>query len=325
MIRKLSALLMTTLSGPELTEEEREALRDLGFRHFIFFKRHFQEKDQVLALVKEIKALSRRFAQGQNFLAVDQEGGRVQRIGPPLAPEFPRPLEVARKGPSEVEKFSRELARSVSSWGLNLNLAPVLDLAGEEAPAFLHSRTLGEDPEKVAQLGEIFIRAHLATGVFPCAKHFPGLGGLTEDPHEKLPKIPEFSPEALLPFKRAVAAGVPFVMTTHLVVKVWDEKPVTFSEKAVVFLRQELSFEGPVITDDLAMEGLSAWQWPERLLYALAGGHNLLLFCRPLPEILSMLFEVVREIATSQVLRTRLSEGLERLSKVSLPFFQKKL
>ncbi|HIE33129.1 MAG TPA: glycoside hydrolase family 3 protein [Thermodesulfobacteriaceae bacterium] len=325
MIRKLAALLMSTLSGPELTDEEREAIRDLGFRHFIFFKRHFQEKEQISALMSEIKTLSERLAQGQNLLAVDQEGGRVQRIGPPLVPEFPEPFEVARRGPSEVEKFSREIGRSVSFLGLNLNLAPVLDLAGEGAPDFLRGRTFGEDPKEVARFGEVFIRAHLEEGVFPCAKHFPGLGGIEKDPHEELPEIQKVRPEDLWPFKNAVAVGVPFMMTTHLVVKSWDDKPLTFSERAVDILRRELSFCGPVVTDDLAMKGLSAWEWPERLIYALAAGHDLLLFCRPLPELLPVLFEVAKEISTSRVLREKLLEGISKLSKVSLPSQQKKL
>ena len=315
MIREFAALIMSTPSGPELTDEEREAVRDLGFRHFIFFKRHFQEKDQIQGLLGDLRFLSRRFAEGRNLLAVDQEGGRVQRIGPPFASEFPEPLSVALKGPSEVERFSREIARSIRSLGLNLNLAPVLDLAGEEAPDFLRGRTFGDNPKEVARLGAVFIRAHLEEGVFSCAKHFPGLGGLEKDPHKELPDILTVRSEALEPFKRAVASGVPFVMTTHLVVKAWDERPLTFSQKAVGILRRELSFEGPVITDDLAMQGLSVWEWPERLIYALAAGHDLLLFCRPLPELLPAILEVAREVSSSRVLRERVFESLGRLSK----------
>ncbi len=309
MIRRLAEFSVLSPSGPELSPEEREIIRDLRLRHFILFKRHFVEAEQVRRLIEELKIPFEEVSEGRGLLMVDQEGGRVQRIGPPLAPEFPGPLSVARRGPEAVENLSRELARSVKAWGLHVNLAPVLDLAGEEAPDFLRGRTLGEDPLEVARLGRIFIRAHLEERVFPCAKHFPGLGGVETDPHRGLPVVKELSEKALKPFREAISGGVPFVMTTHLVVRKLSERPVTFSEEVVRLLRRDLGFDGPVLTDDLAMEALKEYDLPERFLYALLSGHTLWLYCGSLTEAVEALLELAREAARSRVLQERMAEA----------------
>jgi len=225
----------------------------------------------------------------------------VQRIGPPLLPEYPSPSEAARKGPEEVSRLSREMARGLRDLGLNVNLAPVVDLAGEEAPDWLRKRTLGEDPERVGELAEIFIREHLREGVLPCAKHFPGLGGVLPDPHRELPRKEKPSEDQLRVFRRAVSAWVPLVMTTHLVVEAWGPEPVTFSEKAVEILRKDLGFEGLILTDDLSMGALSAWEPAERLLRALLSGHDLWLAAADVKELTGPLEELSREVEASRV------------------------
>ncbi len=311
MIRKLASLAVLTPGAPVPEVEERELIRDLAIRHFVLFRRHFQEEEASRELVRVLRTLPGE----PGYLMVDQEGGRVQRIGPPLAPEFPEPLTVARKGPEEIRTFSRELARTVKQWSLSVNLAPVLDLAGEEAPDFLRGRTLGENPEKVGELGRLFIRGHLEEEVLPCAKHFPGLGGVERDPHRELPRKKEVSAADLLPFREALKEGLPLIMTTHLLVQEWGDYPVTFSPQAVKVLREELGFSGLVLTDDLAMGALSSYELPERFLLALLSGHDLWLYCGNLPEACSALEELAREVSGSRVLRERLAETVERVQR----------
>ena len=311
MIRSLGTFPVVSPSAAELSAEEREIVRDLRLRHFIFFTRHFPDRETFRGLLEAL-----REAAEPGLLMVDQEGGRVQRIGPPLASDFPAPLSVARRGEEEVRRFSRELARTVRDLGLNTNLAPVLDLAGEEAPKFLRGRTLGEDPEEVARLGRVFIEAHLAEGVLPCAKHFPGLRGVQPDPHRELPRLEDLPAENLLPFREAVDAGVPLVMTTHLIIRSLSPQPATFSEEVVGLLRRDLSFEGLIITDDLAMGALNSYELPERFLYALLSGHDLWLYCGSLLEAAEALLELDREARRSRVLRDRIAEGRERWRRV---------
>ncbi|RUM87703.1 MAG: hypothetical protein DSZ24_05560 [Thermodesulfatator sp.] len=316
MIRRLARFLVPTLSGAEVSPEARELLRDLRLRHLIFFSWHFEDPQGFWILREELRGLG--LGPPQGLFMVDQEGGRVQRIRLPLFPEFPSPYEIAQKGPEEMSRVSREIARGLKNLGINVNLAPVVDLAGAEAPDWLRERTLGEDPQKVGGLAEIFIREHLREGVLPCAKHFPGLGGVLPDPHRELPYKRAPSEEELGVFKQVVEAGVPLIMTTHLVVETWSTEPATFTERAVKALREELGFEGLILTDDLAMGALAEWEPAERLLQVLLSGHDLWLVSGEVTRWVEPLEELSREVSTSRVLRERLA-ALERHQET---FFQ---
>ncbi|MFN3406955.1 MAG: glycoside hydrolase family 3 N-terminal domain-containing protein, partial [Caldimicrobium sp.] len=149
----------------ELSQEEISFYKELSFRNFIFFKEHFLEDfDEYREILKErIRACK--------VLAVDQEGGRVIRI----PGDFASPYEAAKNYDLYGEKFflewAKRLALSVKEKGLNLNLSPVVDLAGEEAEEFLRFRTFGEDPQKVTRLAEKFIEVHRTLGIGTCLKH----------------------------------------------------------------------------------------------------------------------------------------------------------
>jgi beta-N-acetylhexosaminidase len=166
--------------------------------------------------------------------------------------------------------------------GLNLNLAPVLDVA-RNSHCPLWDRSYGSDPEWVAAMGVAAIRGFLAGGVMPVAKHFPGLGDTVIDSHEELALAESENSNRetdLLPFHRAVAAGVPAIMIAHLLVPQWDSRPATLSLPILRKLRRDLGFGGVIITDDLEMGAISR-RLPvtQGAGQALAAGADLLLIC----------------------------------------------
>ena len=175
------------------------------------------------------------------------------------------------------------MASELALVGINMNLAPVLDVARKpDCP--LWQRSFSSDPEQVAALGEAAIRGFLQGGVLPVAKHFPGLGDTTLDSHQVLPTAQNPDPERtadLLPFRRAAAAAVPAIMTAHLRVPAWDDQPATLSPVALKdWLRHRLGFEGVIITDDLEMGAIAgAATVPDAACRALAAGADLLLIC----------------------------------------------
>ena len=164
-----------------------------------------------------------------------------------------------------------------------MNLAPVLDVARKpDCPQW--QRSFSSDPEQVAAFGEAAIRGFLQGGVLPVAKHFPGLGDTTVDSHQVLPTAQSPDPERttdLLPFRRALAAAVPAIMTAHLHVPAWDGQPATLSPMALKdWLRQRLGYEGVIITDDLEMGAIAgAATVPAAACQAIAAGADLLLIC----------------------------------------------
>jgi len=308
---------MVGLPGPELTQREEEAIDELGLRHFIFFSRNFTHPAKGKALLMKLKKKG-------GLLAVDQEGGPVVRLRPPLFTELLAPLALAQtERPEETVRTQAEICASqLQKLGFNLNLAPVLDLGDENSPPFLRGRTFGRHPETVARLGKLYIKTFLQKGLLCCAKHFPGLGEARVDPHEDLPRLEKLSSEALLPFEVGVKAGVPCVMTTHLLVQELDKEMATFSAKITGLLREKLSFNGVILTDDLFMGAIKRrMSLPEAALKAFIAGHDLLLLCQDLWESLETIKTLLPELR-SRSLQNRVEESLkrqERLLKYCLP------
>jgi beta-N-acetylhexosaminidase len=208
------------------------------------------------------------------------------------------------------------VGRELALVGINVNLAPVLDVPRSPACP-LWDRAYSSDPHRAARFGLAAIRGYLSGGVIPAAKHFPGLGDTMADSHEVLPLAlsSDAKREAdLLPFREAVAAGVPLVMTAHVEVPPWDSRPATLSPVALQkFLRQKLGFAGVIITDDLEMGGITTQLRPEQgAQEALAAGADLLLICNNWDAA----WDAARLLAADPDLGARGREAAGRLARL---------
>jgi len=306
-------LLMVGIPGPRVDAVARELVRDLKVGGVILFARNIESPEQVWELTRDLQREALAATGRPLLLAVDQEGGRVQRLKAPftIIPAA-RDLGITMT-PEEVEDLSRQVARELALVGLNVNLAPVLDVPRSPAcPQW--DRSYSSDPERAARFGLAAIRGYLAGGVIPVAKHFPGLGDTMADSHEVLPLAlsSDAKREAdLLPFRKAVAAGVPMVMTAHLKVSAWDERPATLSAVALQhWLRRRLGFQGVIITDDLEMGGITTnLPAPQGAQEALAAGADLLLICNNWEAA----WETARLLARDASLAPRGREAAARL------------
>jgi beta-N-acetylhexosaminidase len=276
--------LMVGIPGPRLDHAARGLVGDLKVGGVILFARNIEAPEQVWELTASLQQEALKAAGRPLLIAVDQEGGPVQRFKAPFTLIPPARELGARGQEAEVEALARQTAQELALVGVNVNLAPVLDVArGPDCP--LWERSYGPDPERVAALGTAAIRGYLAGGVLPVAKHFPGLGDTMVDSHLALTPARSQDPARsadLLPFRRAAALGVPAVMTAHLLVPAWDPaQPATVSPVALgAWLRGNLGFEGVVITDDLEMGAIAAsLSAPQAGLAALEAGADLLLIC----------------------------------------------
>jgi len=309
-------LLMLGLPGPEVDEVALELVRRLQVGGLILFARNLKSPEQVWQLIHDLQREARKAGRPPLLIALDQEGGPVQRLKAPFT-LIPAARELGRTAtPEEVEELARQVARELALVGVNLNLAPVLDVPRSPACP-LWFRAYSSDPEQAARFALAAIRGYLAGGVIPVAKHFPGLGDTLADSHEVLPAALSRDAERqadLLPFREAVAAGVPAVMTAHLLVPQWDDLPATLSAVALQsWLRQKLGFQGVVITDDLEM-GAIAGQLPvaQAARQALAAGADLLLICnnwQAAPE-------TVRLLTADPALPARARESAARLERL---------
>lgn len=312
-----SQLLMVGLPGPRLDPVGRELVRDLRVGGVILFARNIENPVQVWELTRDLQREALAVGKRPLLLAVDQEGGPVQRLKAPFT-IIPPARELGAAGtPEQVEQLARKVARELALVGLNVNLAPVLDVArGPNCPQW--DRSYGPDPERVALLGTAAIRGYLAGGVIPTAKHFPGLGDTVIDSHQGLALAESGQTQReidLLPFRRAAAAGVPMVMTAHLLVPQWDaHRPATLSRKILQEkLREEVGFDGVIITDDLEMGAISSsLDVAPAAREALSAGADLLLICNNFQGA----WEAARLLAQDESLIPHAREAAARLDRL---------
>ena len=310
-------LLMVGIPGPRMEAVARELVRDLKVGGIILFARNIESPAQVWALTRDLQREALAATGRPLLLAVDQEGGRVQRLKTPFTLIPPaRDLGAART-PEEVESLARQVARELALVGLNVNLAPVLDVPRSPACP-LWDRAYSADPGTAAHYAVAAIRGYLAGGLIPVAKHFPGLGDTLADSHEVLPLAQSGDAEReadLLPFRQAVAAGVPMIMTAHLLVPAWDAaRPATLSPVALQdWLRRRLGFDGVIITDDLEMGGISTnLPAPQGARAALAAGADLLLICNNWQAA----WDTAKLLASDPALAARGREAAARLRRL---------
>ncbi|HEV8662592.1 MAG TPA: beta-N-acetylhexosaminidase [Candidatus Methylomirabilis sp.] len=300
-----------------------EALRPGGV---VLFGRNILAPEQVAELTA---ALQRWRGERPLLVAVDQEGGRVSRFGPPFT-VLPGNGALGRAGDVALaERVGRVLGTELGAVGVTLNLAPVLDLRVGPGNPVLGERCLGEDSASVAALGAALVRGMQGAGVGATAKHFPGHGGTAVDSHEALPVVPAeaawLTGTACAPFRAAVAAEVAGIMTAHVCYPALDpDLPATFSPRILGLLRRDLGFGGVVMSDDLGM-GAIARTWPveEAAVLALQAGADAILIAADASAQARARAGVEAAVAAGRLPAARLAEAAARLAalrrKVGLP------
>jgi beta-N-acetylhexosaminidase len=256
------AHLFVGFNGTEFGRDLMAVIREFRIGGLVVFRRNISSAGQLRELLKDVQLYSRETLGRGTLIAVDEEGGAVQRLHPAL-PWLPSALETARSGSDAVIHSATTVAKQLKALGIQINFAPVLDVVDDPEGHFLGSRSPGAVPERVARLGRLWIETFQSLGVSATAKHFPGLGKAALDPHHRLPVVETEDPahleDQLLPFRHAVAAGVHAVMTSHALYPAWDpERPGTLS--AAVnrgILRDRLGFQGVLFSDDLDMKAVS--------------------------------------------------------------------
>ena len=319
LIRRIGQLFITGFSGEEPPHALLNILAEEQLGGVLLLDEYCPSHSQVVEIVNRIKACYR---DAPAFIAVDQEGGRVSRIkGAPA--QFRSPAEYAKS--SDVTKFSEDYARSLvclTSLGINLNLAPVADLRLNDENPVLEGRCFGDTPGGVA----LFVKAAVATarahGMLSCLKHFPGLGAAVNDPHVDVSRADydfhQWRGREMIPFQDGVLSGADLLMTTHLSLPKIDDTIVTGSRKIISeMVRIILAFDGPVITDDLTMEGAAVLGTiGERTVAAFKAGHDLLLFGRDYEAALRAYDYFVESYQRGEITDREIRAALDRVTGI---------
>ena len=262
LAQKAGELLVAGFDGTEPSSEILALIRS-GLGGVILYRKNCVDALQVLALTNRLQQAARAAGQKQPLLiAIDQEQGRVVRIEEGVT-VFPAMGAIARAGdPALVERVAAATSRELLAVGVNWNLAPVADvLSVPDCP--VGDRSFGSDPSQVARMVAAFVRGAAAAGMRTCAKHFPGHGSTGTDSHVAAPAVKRsraaLDTMDLVPFRAAIDAGVPAVMTAHITFPELDpDSPASLSARVVGgLLRAELGFAGVVVSDDLEMAGIA--------------------------------------------------------------------
>ncbi len=254
---KAGQLLMVDLPGAELDPDTARYLSQHGIRAVCLFKRHIVSEAQFTRLCSDLREL----LGPESLIAIDQEGGGVVRTD-----FWPFPPSALALGAARDLSLTRQVAaanaRFLRSVGLNWNFAPVLDVNVNPLNPVIGDRAFSSDPQHVAEHGLAYAEGLMEEGVAACAKHFPGHGDTAADSHLTLPTVDrtraDLDRTELLPFRRAAAAGLPAMMTAHIVFPALDaELPATLSPAILNgLLRKEWGYEGVIVTDSMGMQAI---------------------------------------------------------------------
>ncbi|WP_324749535.1 beta-N-acetylhexosaminidase [Sphingomonas sp. LY54] len=305
-------------SGPRLTADERDFFRDANPAGYILFRRNVEDREQLRALTDELRALHGR---DDVPVLIDQEGGRVARMQPPVWPAFPpggRFADLYRVAPASaieaMQANAQALAVMLREVGINVDCLPLLDVRQPGAHDIIGDRALGSEPMQVAALGRATIEGLRAGGVVGVVKHMPGHGRSMSDSHVELPVVNASAEELesdIEPFR--TLANAPMGMTAHVVYTAWDaERPGSLSPVVIgEIIRGRIGFDGLLMSDDLGMHALSGG-FDTRARGVLAAGCDLALHCSGVMDEMVAVAEGVG--AMPEIARQRLARAMTTIA-----------
>lgn len=309
--------------GTALTDEVRAFVKENKIGNFILFSHNIESLAQIAALTAEIQDLVLKHTGCPAFITIDQEGGVVQRLPKELA-LIPGAMAVAAAGDvSNAYDMGVLTALELKQMGANLNLAPCVDVNSNPQNPVIGVRSYGSDPESVAQYALAMIRGMQDGGVLACVKHFPGHGDTAVDSHIGLPVVEQayetLEKTALLPFKRAIDAGVTCVMSSHIVFPRLEPSglPATLSKTILTdILRGKLGFQGLILTDCLEMGAIQAhYGTANGACMAIEAGADLAFISHSLALAGEAVAQITRKAKADPAFAVRLSDAATHVQK----------
>ncbi len=321
---RVGQLFMAGMPGPQIDEDTRDLIRYYNVGGVVLFSRNIEGPMQLTNLCLDLQDTAMEFHGLPLILAIDQEGGRVARLKEPFT-QFPGNTAMGQdtKPLEKAMEFGRVTAKELKLVGLNMDFAPVLDVQRGEPENHLRGRIFGEDVKMVSKLGRTVVRSLQEHGILAVAKHFPGLGRSSVDPHFKLPRIEldmkEMEEVNLPPFQAAINESVSGIMTSHAIYPALDpERPATLSPVILTqLLREKMGFGGLIITDDLEMGAIAKhWGIAEGAAAAFEAGADILLICEDQKNVLEGIELLRRRLLQEEIPFQRLDQSNERIMKV---------
>jgi beta-N-acetylhexosaminidase len=318
----VSELIILGFAGRALSPETIRMIEREKPTQFILFTQNFESKSQLIELTDEIQKRVSAYSPLTAIISADQEGGRVQRFRTDFT-RLPPALAVgSNSSPSIAFDLAKIQARELFAAGINLNYAPVCDINTNPANPVIGDRAYGTTADQVTRTASAVVRGHLAEGVEPCIKHFPGHGDTHVDSHESLPVVntplETLRTREWVPFHRAMKSGCNFVMSAHILMPHLDpDFPGTFSPTFLkTYLRGELMYDGVIVSDDMQMGAvITRYGAEEAPILALKAGCDQLCYRTEAAAVVAM--EAIKKaIADKQLNVQDLKTSIDRVRSI---------
>lgn len=326
-----SSLSFSSRKSPEVLErfllgfdgkhlpDQMAALLQTGLAGIAIYPRNYDSLEGLAQLTRKI-----RKAAGRSILiGIDQEGGTRFSLPPPFT-TWPSPSDLGLLDDTAlVERLARAMALELHAVGINLDFAPMLDLATNPASPVTTGRSFSANPDKVARLGVASMRGLAAGGILACAKHFPGHGDAAIDPHIDLPRFDgtseRLASHELVPFGAAIRAAVPLIMTAHILLPQIDpERPASISPLVLHgILRHQMQFGGVILADDLGMGAIASRYGPgESVVKTLAAGTDIAMLCHDASIVPKAMDAVATALGRGRFDAKQWAEGRARIARL---------
>jgi beta-N-acetylhexosaminidase len=317
---KIGQLFMIGFLGTSVTPDLASFIKMYKPGGVILFSRNLESVEQMVDLTNDLQACS---PHSPLVISIDQEGGRVSRL-PKGFTIFPPCNLLGRCNSTELAyAAAATIAKELRAVGVNMNMAPVLDVNSNPDNPVIGDRAFGTKPDVVCEMGAATVEGLQDNKVVACGKHFPGHGDTNTDSHKELPVV-EASRERLEvvefpPFRRAVQRGVASMMTAHVLYRALDpELPATLSPAIINdLLRQELRYDGVVLTDDLEMHAIvDHYGVEDAAVRAVLAGCDVLLICQDREREIAAFAAIEQAVASGTISMERLDTSAARIGKL---------
>ncbi|HEX9056363.1 MAG TPA: glycoside hydrolase family 3 N-terminal domain-containing protein [Ktedonobacterales bacterium] len=313
---QLGQMLVNESDGTNFSQDMATMIQRQHISGFILFSDNYGTYAQITALTRQMQAS----ASIPLYICTDQEGGYITRISQYFG-WFPSPRELANTGNvKNAYDAGVRTGRDLQELGINTDFAPVVDVSLNGGGVWGPLRTFSTDPQVVARYASAYVQGLQATGTASALKHFPGLGAATSDPHTSLPIIyrtaAQFRQSDLVPYQALIPQGPDMIMSTDVLVPSVDPTyPAELSKKWITgVLRQQLGYDGVVVTDALWMKGISQrWGLPEAAILAVEAGDDLLIAAYNASASQAVLDGLKAAIASGRISTARIQESVRRI------------
>ena len=311
--------LMVGFDGTEFNQDLKFLIDTIKVGGLVLFAQNISTPEQIKKLTSSIQAYALSCGQPPLFIAIDQEGGQVARLKEPFT-QFPG--NPSMKDKKDAQDFAQTTAAELTSVGINMNFAPVMDVALKDAQSIMAGRSFGGDPAWVSSLGVTIIKHLQNNNIMAVAKHFPGIGRTTIDSHIDQPcvdfSVSDLESFDLLPFSAAIKHDVAGIMLSHILYKNIDpDWPAGFSSLiARDMLRERMKYNGLVMTDDLDMGAVKKkYDIKTIIRQILSAEIDLVLICHKGPDIESAFNEILKRFNDCATTKKKGEKSLKRIMR----------